>query len=256
MGRTRILILGGTTEARQLAGALADRPDLDVLMSLAGRTKEPATQGVATRIGGFGGSAGLAGFLAEEKIDLLIDATHPFAARISRNAAEAASLVRVSLFALRRPGWQPVEGDRWQSVADVEAAFAALPQEASRVFLAIGRQEAHHAETLPQHFYLVRSVDPIDPPLSLPRLVSVLAKGPFSLEDELALLRAHAIDIIIAKNSGGTATHSKLEAARALGIEVLMVERGEAADVPAVHTIEDAISRIDHFISVTMKRGV
>ena len=185
MGKIRILILGGTTEARQLAKALADRPDLDVLMSLAGRTSEPSAQYVPTRIGGFGGAEGLARFLSEERIGLVIDATHPFAERISRNAVEAAETAGISIFALRRGAWQPVDGDRWRSVADVSGAFAALPQGPRRVFLAIGRQEAHHAEAHPQNFYLVRSVDPVEPALLLPQLETILARGPFSLEAAL-----------------------------------------------------------------------
>lgn len=256
MVKTRILILGGTTEARQLAEALADRRDLDLLMSLAGRTKEPSTQYVSTRTGGFGGSAGLARFLSEEQIGLVIDATHPFAKRISRNAMEASETVGVPIFALRREAWQSVDGDRWRSVVDVPAAFAALPQSPRRAFLAIGRQEAHHAEAYPQHFYLVRSVDPVEPPLQLPQLVTVLSRGPFSLEGELELLQTHRIDTIIAKNSGGSATYAKLEAARQLGIDVLMVERSEAADIPTVSSLEAALARVDHFVSLAMKRGV
>ena len=256
MGKTRILILGGTTEARQLAEALAGRTELDLLMSLAGRTQAPAAQDIPVRIGGFSGSAGLARFLAEEGIGLVIDATHPFAARISRNAMEATETAGVPIFAFRRAAWTCVDGDRWKSVSNLPAAFAALPQRVRRVFLAIGRQEAHHAESYPQHFYLVRSIDPVDPPLLLTQLVTVLARGPFSLEGELALLRDNRIDTIIAKNSGGAATYAKLEAARQLGIDVLMVERGEAADVPTVNSLEAAIGRVDHVLSVAMKRGV
>jgi precorrin-6A/cobalt-precorrin-6A reductase len=256
MGATRILILGGTTEARRLAGALATRADLDVILSLAGRTTDPAPQPVPVRTGGFGGGEGLARYLKDERIDLLIDATHPFAARISANAADAAGRSSVAAFALRRPAWLPVEGGRWRTVRSVSEAIAALGTSPLRVFLAIGRQEAHHANTAPIHHYWVRSVDPVEPVLTAPDVTYIHAKGPFHLDDELAMLREYRIDAVIAKNSGGDATYAKIEAARQLGIKVIMVERAHAAGLPAVETIEAALHRIDHLASSLMKRGV
>ncbi|MDL2401913.1 cobalt-precorrin-6A reductase [Rhizobium mayense] len=256
MGRTRILILGGTTEARQLAEALASRADLDVVLSLAGRTIEPAPQPVPVRTGGFGGAEGLARYLRDEAIDLLIDATHPFAARMSANAAEAAHLCGISAFALRRPTWLPVEGDRWRSVQGVSKAIAALGPSPLNVFLAIGRQEAHQANAAPIHHYWVRSVDPVELPLTVPNVTYIHAKGPFRLEDELDLLRQYRIDVIVTKNSGGSATYAKIEAARQLGIEVIMIERAPAADMLAVETVEAALHHIDHLAPSLMKRGV
>lgn len=240
----RILILGGTTEARELAARLAATPGLAVTLSLAGRTREPAVQPVPVRVGGFGGAAGLADYLRTERIGLLVDATHPFAERISHNAAGAAKAAGVPIVALRRPQWQRRAGDRWREVDDVAGAVAALGITPRRVFLAIGRQEAAAFEAAPLHFYLVRSVDPVDPPLALPYAEYVLSRGPFALAGELALLRDRRIDAVVAKNSGGDATYAKIEAARQLGIEVVMVRRPPVPDVPTVATVEAAVAHV------------
>ncbi|UFW81941.1 cobalt-precorrin-6A reductase [Rhizobium sp. SU303] len=256
MGRPRILILGGSSEARLLAEALAERDDCDVLMSLAGRTEKPATQPVPVRIGGFGGAAALADFLKAGGYDLLIDATHPFAERISANAAFAAETTGIAAIALRRPEWQRVAGDCWQEVQSIPAAIEGLGPLPRRVLLATGRQGAHHAEAAPQHHYLVRSVDPVEPPLALDNVDYVLDRGPFTLEGECDLLRQHDIDVIVAKNSGGLATYAKIEAARLLGIEVMMVARTPASIVKAVGTVEAALAAIDHLFPPAMKRGV
>ncbi|NKK72020.1 cobalt-precorrin-6A reductase [Rhizobium leguminosarum bv. viciae] len=256
MGRPRILILGGTSEARLLAEALAARDDCDVLLSLAGRTEKPATQPVPVRIGGFGGAAALADFLKAGGYDLLIDATHPFAERISANAAFAAEITGIAAIALRRPEWQRVAGDRWREVRSIPEAIEALGPSPRHVFLATGRQGAHHAQAAPQHHYLVRSVDPIEPPLALDNVEYILERGPFTLEGECDLLRQHDIDAIVAKNSGGAATYAKIEAARLLGIEVMMVARAPASAVTTVDTVEAALAAIDHLFPPTMKRGV
>ncbi|MHC2568408.1 cobalt-precorrin-6A reductase [Rhizobium leguminosarum] len=256
MGRPRILILGGTREARLLAEALAARDDCDVLLSLAGRTEKPATQPVPVRIGGFGGAAALAAFLKAGGYDLLIDATHPFAERISANAAFAAETTGIAAIALRRPEWQRRPGDRWRDVQSISAAIEALGPLPRRVFLATGRQGAHHAEAAPQHHYLIRSVDPVEPPLALDNVDYVLDRGPFTLDGECDLLRQRDIDVIVAKNSGGAATYAKIEAARLLGIEVMMVARAPASIVKAVETVEAALAAIDHLFPPAMKRGV
>ncbi|MFS8145821.1 cobalt-precorrin-6A reductase [Rhizobium sp. BR 249] len=255
MGRPRILILGGTSEARLLAEALAARDDCDILLSLAGRTEKQAAQPVPVRIGGFGGAMALADFLTTGGYGLVIDATHPFAERISANAAFAVETTGIAAIALRRPEWQRLPGDRWQDVQSIPAAIAALGPSPRHVFLATGRQGAHHAEAAPQHFYLIRSVDPVDPPLALVDVNYVLDRGPFTLEGECALLRQHHIDVIIAKNSGG-ATYAKIEAARLLGIEVMMVARAPASTLTVVETVEAALAAIDHLFSPVMKRGV
>ncbi len=256
MAAHRILILGGTTEARQLAGLLAGDPRYDATLSLAGRTAEPKALPLPVRSGGFGGADGLADYLTRENIDLLVDATHPFAVRISANAAEAAARAGTPLFALRRPGWEERAGDHWTRVPDLEAAVDALGVIPRRVFLAIGRQEAHVFNRTPLHAYLVRSVDPVDPPLTVPDAQYILSIGPFDEADERALLTDKNIDVVVTKNSGGEATYAKIAAARALGIEVVMVERRHSADVPAVVTAEEALDRIAHLLSPAIKRGV
>src|SRR6266849_2938227 len=169
----RILILGGTMEARQLAERLAKRADLAVTLSLAGRTAAPALQPVPVRVGGFGGAQRLADHLLDQKIDVLIDATHPYAATISINAAAAAPRARVALLSLRRPAWTPIMGDRWVEVGDVADAVQAIGNISRRVFLALGRKEIGPFEDAPQHSYLVRSVDPVTRPLMVPQAVYV-----------------------------------------------------------------------------------
>ncbi|RWA68996.1 cobalt-precorrin-6A reductase [Mesorhizobium sp.] len=252
----RILILGGTTEARQLAGKLALRDDFSVTLSLAGRTESPVAQGVPVRVGGFGGAEGLAAYLRGEHIRLLIDATHPYAARISANAAAAAKQVGMPILALRRPGWEPVAGDRWTPVDSVAEAAGALGTPPRRVLLAIGRQEAGAFEAAPQHHYLIRSVDPVEPKLALPDALYLLARGPFPEADERALLEKYGIDAVVSKNSGGEATYGKIAAARALGIEMIMVRRPPLPDVPSAETVEELAAIVDHLFEPVADRGV
>ncbi|SOC37754.1 precorrin-6A reductase [Rhizobium subbaraonis] len=252
----RILILGGTAEARELAERLAPRDALQVTLSLAGRTLDPAPQPAPTRTGGFGGVQGLRDYLRLNRIDLLVDATHPFARRISANAERAAVMSDTPLIRLQRAGWRPVEGDRWTRVPTLTDAVAALGAEPSRIFLAIGRQEAHHFNTAAHHSYFVRSVDPVDPPLTVPDATYILARGPFAVEDEIDLLRHHRIDAIVSKNSGGEATYAKIAAARALGLPVVMVERTGSNDVPVAETVDAALALVDHVASAGRKRGV
>lgn len=251
----RILILGGTTEARQLAERLAARGDLAVTVSLAGRVKAIVPHPVPIRVGGFGGAAGLAAYLTAERVDLLIDATHPFADQISRNAVRAAGEAGVPMFALRRAPWTKVPGDRWHEVGDVEAAVAALGVEHRRVFLALGRQEVDAFAAAPAHFYLVRSIDPIEQQ-ELPEAVYVEGRGPFDEAHERALMEAHRIDTLIARNSGGAAGYGKIAAARALGMEVMLIRPPEAGAAPTVGSVEAALAAIDHSGAWTTARGV
>jgi precorrin-6A/cobalt-precorrin-6A reductase len=242
----RILILGGTTEARALAGRLAGRADLAVTLSLAGRTAHPVAQPVPVRSGGFGGAEGLSNYLVKERIDALIDATHPYAAIMAANAAQAAGLSGVPFLALRRPPWSAVAGDRWSEVADARAAMQALGEAPRRVFLALGRNDIAPFVQAPQHHYLVRSVDPVEPPLGVPHASYVIGRGPFREADDQALLTAHRIETVVCKNSGGEATYGKIAAARALGLDVIMLRRPALPEVPVAETIADVLAWIDH----------
>jgi precorrin-6A/cobalt-precorrin-6A reductase len=252
----RILILGGTTEARQLAGRLAVRGGLDVTLSLAGRTAAPAPQPVPVRIGGFGGAEGLAAYLGRERVDVLVDATHPYAATMSLNAAAAASRCGVALVALRRPGWTAVAGDCWSEVDLMADAVRALGGAPRRVFLALGRKEIAPFEAAPQHRYLVRSVDPVVPPLAVPHAVYLTARGPFPETSERALLEAHGIAIIVSKNSGGSAAYGKIAAARALALPVIMLRRPRLPEVAAVDTVDAAEGFLAHLCGLPAARGV
>ena len=255
-GAPRILILGGTTEARLLGERLAKRGGLDVTLSLAGRTSSPVPHAVPLRVGGFGGAAGLADYLMAERIAALIDATHPYASVISQNAVEAARRTGVAFARLQRPSWTKVVGDRWTEVADTTAAVRALGATPRRVFVAVGRNELAPLVDAPQHFYLIRSVDAVEPPLPLPQASYITARGPFSEAGDRALMTAHGIDVVIAKNSGGGAAYGKIAAARALNVDVILLRRPDAPGAPAVETIDGAIAWLDHALTSTAARGV
>ncbi len=241
----RTLILGGTTEARRLGARLAQARRFDVTLSLAGRTRAPVDQGVPTRIGGFGGADGLARHLVETRVDLLVDATHPFAARISANAVAAATATGVPLLALRRPAWTWAPGDRWIDADSVAEALDHVGAAPRRLFVALGRQELEPLEAAPQHRYLVRSVDPVEPPLRVPHAAYLLDRGPFDVEAETALFERHGIEAVLAKNSGGAASRAKIDAARRLGLPVHLVRRPPASG-PSLDTVEALLAAIDH----------
>jgi precorrin-6A/cobalt-precorrin-6A reductase len=246
----KVLILGGTTEARQLAERLARRAGLDVTLSLAGRTASPVAHAVPIRVGGFGGAEGLTDYLIAQRVDALIDATHPYAAVMSAHAAEAAQSAEIPLLALRRPPWVAVPGDHWTEVADVAAAARALGTVPRRVFLAIGRKELAPFVAARQHRYLIRSVDPVDPPLQLTDAIYLTGRGPFAEADDRALLSNNGIEIVVAKNSGGLATYGKIAAARALGLSVIMLRRPEPVFATAtVETVPQAIAWLDHTLA-------
>ncbi|MFZ4302508.1 cobalt-precorrin-6A reductase [Streptomyces cinereoruber] len=216
-----VLILGGTTEARALAGLL--HPRVRVTSSLAGRVARPRLPEGEVRIGGFGGADGLAAWLGEHTVDAVIDATHPFAERISFNAARAAATAHVPLLALRRPGWVPGEGDDWRDVGSLAEAATTLDGLGDRVFLTTGRMGLAAFADRPEWF-LVRSVDAPEAPVPA-RTEVLLDRGPFTLDGERELLRRHRIDVLVTKDSGGTATAPKLTAAREAGIPVVVVRR-------------------------------
>jgi precorrin-6A/cobalt-precorrin-6A reductase len=216
----RVLILGGTAEARALAASLTGA---HVVSSLAGRVTDPRLPAGEVRLGGFGGAEGLAAWLRENRIDRLVDATHPFAERMSAHAAHAARATGVPLLALRRPGWAEEDGDDWRRVPSLPAAAGALPRGA-RVFLTTGRRSIPVFAARADAWFLARSVDPPEPPV--PSNVEVLlARGPYTVDGERALLREHRLDVLVTKDSGGAMTRAKLTAARDAHIPVIMVDR-------------------------------
>jgi precorrin-6A/cobalt-precorrin-6A reductase len=251
----RILILGGTTEARELAERLAGAPGLDVTVSLAGRVRDIVPHPVPVRVGGFGGIDGLAAHLSAEQIDVLVDATHPFADQIARNAAAAAPRAGVRLVALRRPPWAATEGDRWHVVDGIAGAVAALGPVPRRVFLALGRQEVDAFAPADGHFYLVRSIEPIAPRV-LADAAYIEARGPFREADERALMTAHRIDTLVARNSGGTAGYGKIAAARALGVGVVLIRPPERPAGEMVATVDAAVAAVLHPARSPALRGV
>jgi precorrin-6A/cobalt-precorrin-6A reductase len=256
MDKHRVLVLGGMTEARELAGRLAARTNIDVVLSLAGRTREPIGYPVPLRIGGFGGVRGLIDYIREREIDLMIDATHPFAEQMSRHAVFSASETGVPFFVLSRPAWRKAEGDRWTEADSIADGVVKLGRKPRRVFAAIGRQELAPLCDAPHHFYLVRSVDPIDPPLDLPDARYISERGPFALKAERKLLSGEKIDVVLAKNSGGDASYAKIVAARELGIEVVLVKRPKAARAETVDNVLDAVALARQRLDSREYRGV
>ncbi|WP_030600715.1 cobalt-precorrin-6A reductase [Streptomyces fulvoviolaceus] len=236
-----VLILGGTTEARELAAALTVRPGFRVTTSLAGRVTRPGAVTGDVRIGGFGGAEGLADWLREERVDALVDATHPFAQAITANAARAAAATGVPSVVLRRPGWQPGPQDRWHLVDSLNEAADLLPRLGRRVFLTTGRLELAAFAHLTDLHFVVRSVELPEPPMP-PHTEVLLARGPFTVADESALLYDHCIDVLVTKDSGGEATAAKLTAARELALPVVVVRRpslpGGVTAVPDVAGVE------------------
>jgi precorrin-6A/cobalt-precorrin-6A reductase len=231
----RVLLLGGTMEASNLASLLAGQSDISAVLSFAGRTKSPRAVAIPTRTGGFGGVEGLTAYLKAEQVDVLIDATHPFAEQISRHAAIAASRANIPLVRLSRPAWRPEASDRWTDVADMAAAAAALGRDPKRVFLTVGRLQIETFAAAPQHFYLVRAIEPLVPAPSLRYHHVILGRGPFAVEAEEKLLREESIEMIVSKNSGAATTFAKLLAARNLGLPVVMVARPQQAPGSVMH---------------------
>ena len=246
IARETVLVLGGTQDARALAGMLSRVASLRVVSSLAGRTVAPVLPPGDVRVGGFGGVDGLVAYLRSEGIAAVVDATHPFAARMSANAVAACAHAHVPLVVLERPPWQARPGDRFIDVPDVAAAAEVAGAVGWRIFVTVGRQELAPFARLVDRFVLVRAIDAPDPASLPPQSEVVLARGPFTLADETALLRAYAIDCLVAKNSGGSATRAKLDAARALGIPVVLVARpsrgisASRATVAEVANVADA----------------
>jgi precorrin-6A/cobalt-precorrin-6A reductase len=251
----RVLILGGTTEASALATLLAGDPRFEATLSFAGRTAAPKAQPIATRVGGFGGADGLARYVEEQAIDAVIDATHPYAPRISANAVVACARAGVPLASLVRSAWKPEAGDTWQTAPTAVAAALAIGKEPRCVFLALGRQELHSFAAFAQHHYIARLIDP--PQGVRPHnLVVLQQRGPFDFDAELRLLKERKIDVIVSRNSGGSATYAKIEAARVLRLPVIMIARPVKPAGHIVRTVEEAVEWLAHDRPVRSLRGV
>lgn len=242
--RATVLLLGGTGEARALAATLAGQPELRVISSLAGRVSDPRLPEGEVRVGGFGGPGRLAAWLREHGVRAVVDATHPFAERITASAVQATATAGVPLLVLRRPGWRQEAGDDWHWVSSLTEAAASLPVLGRRVFLTSGRQGLPVFAGLDELWFLIRTVDPPDPPL--PRHFHLLLdRGPYTPDAELALMRGHGVDVLVTKDSGGTMTVAKLAAARELGVPVVVVRRPPLPAVPAAGTVEAALAWLD-----------
>ena len=233
-----ILLLGGTAEARALAEVLHDA-GTRVISSLAGRVARPRLPVGEVRIGGFGGPQALAAWLAEREIGAVVDATHPFAERISASASSACAAAGVPLLRLERPGWTEGDGDDWHWVDDLDEAAAAVPGLGSRVLLTSGRQGLAAFAGDHDSWYLIRCVDPPDVALP-PRHEVRLDRGPYTLEGELRLIDEHSIDLLVTKDSGGSLTEAKLAAARRRGMPVVVVRRPPRPGVATVATVAEA----------------
>lgn len=241
-----VLILGGTGEARRLATRLGGL-GVRVTSSLAGRVAELRMPPGEVRVGGFGGADGLADWMRRERVDALVDATHPFAETMTANAVRAGASTSTPMVVLRRAPWLPGPGDDWRPVDSLADAAALVGEIGERVFLTTGRQGLHHFAGLHRPWFLVRAVDPPEPPLP-DRVTTVLARGPFTVDDELAVLRQHRIDVVVTKNSGGSMTGAKLAAARELDVPVVMVQRPPVPDVSTVDSVDAAAEWVNRML--------
>jgi precorrin-6A/cobalt-precorrin-6A reductase len=235
-----ILILGGTAEARELATAL-DEAGIAVTSSLAGRVSNPKLPAGGIRSGGFGGPAALADWLRGNDVIATVDATHPFAERISASVAQACPAAGVPLLRLERPSWSERQGDDWRRVPDLPAAAALITALGKRVLLTTGRQGLAAFAEVDQAWFLVRCVEPPAPPLP-PRHMLLLDRGPYTLEGEMGLIHRHRIDLVVTKDSGGSHTEAKLDAARERALPVIMVDRPPLPDVDSVATVAEALA--------------
>ncbi|MFN3361944.1 MAG: cobalt-precorrin-6A reductase [Pseudanabaenaceae cyanobacterium] len=241
-----MLVLGGTGDAVKFVQQFVSRcPQVEVITSLAGRTAQPQNLQGKVRIGGFGGVPGLAEYLVATGIDFVVDLTHPCAGQIKQNAFLACQIACVPYLLFCRPAWEPDPTDRWIPVDCLEAVPSALPSTAQRVFLTTGRQNLAPFQNLPHLWFLIRSVDP--PTIDIPNSEVILDRGPFTLEEELALLQEHRIDTIVTKNSGGDATYAKIVAARQLNLPVVIVQRPPLPPAPLVTTLEAALDQVVSF---------
>lgn len=241
----RVLILGGTSEANLLAASVAAAGH-DAIYSYAGRTQVPVNQPLPTRVGGFGGADGLADAIRQERFTHVVDATHPFATEISRNAVVACAATATPLVALERKPWIKTLDDIWIEVADIASAVAALPEKPARIFLAIGRQHIAPFAMKPQHTYTLRFIDAAGGPLPLLDADLIVSRGPFTLAGELDLMRARRIEWIVARNSGGVGARAKIDAARELGLPVVMIRRPELPERLRVESVAEVMHWLGH----------
>ena len=242
--RRRVLILGGTGESVGLARLLEPRPELDTVTSLAGRTRRPAMIPGRVRTGGFGGVEGLSAYLTAERIDAVVDATHPYAETISKHARLACDVLGLPRVQLWRPAWSPVDGDEWTRVSSLDAAADAVAgariSADGCVFLSTGARDVRIFGRLRHVRFLVRLVDAPRTPLPLANFVLTVDRGPFAIENERALFLEHGVELLVSKNSGG-ATYSKLAAARELRVPVVMVDRPDPETGDRAETAEDVL---------------
>jgi len=244
----KLLLLGGTAEARDLAARLAGRPDLSLVSSLAGRVRDPLLPAGEVRVGGFGGVPGLVGWLQDERVDLVVDATHPYAATMQANAAAACGRLGLPLLRLARPGWRARDGDRWHWIGSLAEAAAALPSLGTRVFLTTGRQGLAVFAGLDRLWFLIRCVDHPSGPMPAHRQV-LLARGPYRREEERALMERFAVEVLVTKDSGGSLTAGKLEAARDLRLPVVVVRRPPPPPGPSVATAAEATGWVERLVA-------
>ncbi|WP_169546403.1 cobalt-precorrin-6A reductase [Sneathiella aquimaris] len=244
----KTLILGGTLDASRLAKAVSET-QLDALFSYAGRVDVPREQPIPTRIGGFGGVAGLVDFILREQVRAVIDATHPFAAQMSRNAIAACAQTNTPLLALERPPWREQPDDNWINVADITKAVDALPETPARIFLGIGRQHLNSFYRKPQHHYLLRIVDQPGGPLDFPNYEIVVDRGPFEFEKDRNWLAEKRIQYVVAKNAGGEGAFAKIQAARDLKLQVIMIGRPALPKRNVVADPKDVLNWLAHSTS-------
>lgn len=241
-GRPRVLLLAGSSEGSALARRIGATSGWDLVVSYAGRTRVRTQTPGVERVGGFGGIDGLVRYLLDERIDVLVDATHPFAAQMPQHAAVASERVGVPRLRVLRDPWAEQAGDHWHRVRDLAGAADAVGRlGACRVFLTTGRQELAPFARFEHAWFLVRAIEAPDT-VPLADAAVVLDRGPFDLDGELALMRDHEIDLLVAKDSGGTAAAPKLDAARSLGVPVVMVDRPAGPDGPTVTTVDAAMA--------------
>jgi precorrin-6A/cobalt-precorrin-6A reductase len=238
-GRGSVLVLGGTREGRELAEAL-HRSGIPVVSSLAGRVRNPRVPGGEVRVGGFGGASGLTSWLADRRPDAVVDATHPFAARISTAAVSACRDAGVPLLRLERPRWRQRPGDRWHRAPDLAQAAALIPSLGSSVLLTTGRQGVAAFAPVTSAWFLIRCLQPPEPPLP-PASAVLVDRGPYTLRGELDLMREHRIDLLVTKESGGRDTQAKLDAARELGLPVIVVARPSSSAAAVVDDVGAAL---------------